>query len=748
MTNLKNIFRLTLLCSAAILVGCGDGKGSSGTEPESYIGESLSRSTTVRMYLDGGNKHVPLNNNLLFDNQTGMLKVLSDKERTNSDISDPKVALGYADGFSTSMPIYISVDGRGFGDYSEITEGVSLFKVTKPLTNNAVFHERPQKLANDEFQVFGRGDKLVVVPTKPFEPSSEYVLVLTNQIKDVKDEPIGMSGSYAGLKSHTYIQGKLAQVQKLIKAQEAIAQVGGIDPKTIVYSSWFTTGSVGYVMTKTAEELLKLKTDSAGAFKLENANPSNLDLSSIYSLALDKDEHGEAKTRSFTAALDDEKVFSVAGSDGEKFKNGLKDLYTASLKNLDLVRVTKGKVTLPYFLESGSAFAVTPFEPAVPGASFVSRYTPIPVIKSLKDVEFTLFTPKDTKVDGIVIYQHGITSVKEDVYAFAVNLTERNLAVIAIDHPLHGARALTLGDNQLIVTDKENPLYYLNLAALPVARDNLRQSVLDILGLRLALEGKYLNVQNDKVELEVYDPDLGVPADVTALDKTNIKFLGHSLGGILGNTAVAIGSATELPQYGFKSAAFAKSGGHIVELLSISGKFGDVIKKSFAAKLGLPVDSQEFETKFAQFKIVAQTLMDTVDPHTVVSAGLYPTNVPTLLLQVKNDDTVPNHGFALIDGNAIPRVPTAHFVGTEGLRSGFEQGDTGVVRQFASFKEGDHASLFVPNTEDSDSEADKQRKTGNTFAIRKLVVDFLSNDSDIPIVNEGVVTLESLSVLE
>ncbi|WP_114787206.1 lipase [Vibrio tetraodonis] len=746
MTNLKNIFRLTLLCSVAILVGCGDGKGSSGTEPDSYIGESLSRSTTVRMYLGGGNKYVPLNNNILLDGQTGMLKVLSDKERANSDISDPKFALGYADGFSTSMPIYISMDGRGFGDHSEITEGVSLFKITKPLTNNAVFHERPQKLANDEFQVFGRGDKLVVVPAKPFEPSGEYVLVLTNQIKDVKDEPIGMSGSYAGLKSHPYTDGVLAYVQKLVKAQEAIAQAGGIDPQTIVYSAWFTTGSVGDVMVKTASELLKLKTQSTGAFKLENANPSNLDLSSIYSLTLDKDDGGEVKTRAFTAALDDEKVFSVAGSDGEKFKDGLKSLYIALRKDLGLVRVTKGKVTLPYFLESGSAFAVTPFEPAAPGASFVSRYSPIPVIKSLKDVEFTLFTPKDTQVDGIVIYQHGITSVKEDVYAFAANLTERNLAVIAIDHPLHGTRALTLGNNQLIVTDKENPLYYLNLAALPVARDNLRQSVLDILGLRLALEGKYLHIQNDKVELEVSDPDLGVPADVTVLDKTNIKFLGHSLGGILGNTAVAIGSATELPQYGFKSAAFAKSGGHIAELLSISGKFGDVIKKSLAAKLGLPVDSQEFETKFAQFKIVAQTLMDTVDPHSVVMAGRYPTDVPTLLLQVESDDTVPNHGFAL---DKTPLVPTAHFVGTEGLRKGFEQGDTNVVRQFASFKGGDHASLFVPNFEDSDDMMVQRQKTTNTFAIRNLVVDFLSlKENETLDVDPSFATLESLPVID
>ena len=267
MKSKKHILSLAVLLATAALTACGDDKGSSGTGPEAYIAESLSHSTTVKMTLDPNKPSVPLNNNLLLDGQTGMLKVLSDKERANSDISDPKFALGYADGFSTSMPIYISMDGRGFGDHSEITEGVSLFKITKPLTNNAVFRERPQKLANDEFEVFGRGDKLVVVPDKPFEPI-QICIGVTNQIKDVKDEPIGMSGSYAGLKSHPYTDGVLGDVQKLVKAQEAIAQAGGIDPKTIVYSAWFSTGSVGDVMTETAKVLKKIKGDQSEAKRL------------------------------------------------------------------------------------------------------------------------------------------------------------------------------------------------------------------------------------------------------------------------------------------------------------------------------------------------------------------------------------------------------------------------------------------------------------------------------------------------
>ena len=121
-----------------------------------------------------------------------------------------------------------------------------------------------------DFMVLTFDIRLLSFRAKPFKPNSNYVLVLTNQIKDMQNEPIGMSGSYAGLKSHTYTQGKLAQAQQLMQKQEQIAQAGGIDPKTIVYSSMFTTGSVGDVITETAKELLKLKTADTANFR---ANP-------------------------------------------------------------------------------------------------------------------------------------------------------------------------------------------------------------------------------------------------------------------------------------------------------------------------------------------------------------------------------------------------------------------------------------------------------------------------------------------
>ena len=52
----------------------------------------------------------------------------------------------------------------------------------------------------------------------------------------------------------------------------------------------------------------------------------------------------------------------------------------------------------------------------------ITKYSPVPQVKSLEAVEFLLFTPNGSDPTNVVIYQHGITSAKENAYAFAYNL--------------------------------------------------------------------------------------------------------------------------------------------------------------------------------------------------------------------------------------------------------------------------------------------------------------------------------------
>ncbi|MBU2897908.1 lipase [Vibrio hepatarius] len=766
MISKKHILSLAVLLVTAALTACGDDKGSSGTGPEAYIAESLSHSTTVKMDLDPNKPSVPLNNNLFLDPETGKLKL----PYKLSHITDPMFALGYADGFSTSMPLYITVDGRGFGDgLRSIAEGVSLFNVN---TSSKLTY-------GVDFVASTLDDKIIVVPLKPFKPSTNYVLALTNQIKDVQNESIGMSRTYAGLNSHPYNDGKLGYLQAMLKGQKVIAEKFGIDPKTMVYSSTFTTGSVGSVMTETAKEMLKLKSADNAKFR---ANPDNLDLTDAYSLTLTEYSDGK-NVQLFTDGLEKVDAFKVS-EEGAAFKLVFHQYYTRSAAEqvLGKVNVTKGIVKLPYFLETGAKFATTPFEPANPEASVVSRYNPIPKIKALQEVEFILFTPKQDVLNsldggnlkGLVVYQHGVTSIKEDAYSFAADLVAKGLAVIAIDHPIHGERKV----NGEVRAHTYDATPYLNLAALPVARDNMRQSVFDILGLRLALEDQYLEIQSDKV---VLGPLESVNRDnALKLESTNIKFLGHSLGGILGNTAMAIANETGAEEYQFSSAVFAKSGGHIAELLFASETFGPLIKhklnksnpgyqdyvsgvcekKPIPLKEGKcyadfatnnPEAAKLIEKTLVPYKIIAQTLIDTVDPHSVVSAGLYPNDLPTLLIQVENDDTVPNNG----SGTALS-IPTGGFVGTEGLRSALKGPDVSVNSLFAEYATGDHKSLLIPDIGERCLNVAGDAKSGfdslcvmkqyaNTESMRKLVVDFLSNDSEeLKNIDSDLVTLTAL----
>ncbi|MCL4110850.1 UNVERIFIED_CONTAM: hypothetical protein GTU68_025056 [Idotea baltica] len=778
---MKRNFKISLLCSAILLAGCGDNTESSGTsnqQLEGYLETSLARATTQKMLLQGSNASVPLSNNLLFDSTDGTLAIPTGGDES---ISNPKAALNYADGFSTSMPIYIEFEGDGFGDSpGVITSGVTLLKLSKKLTDTSTAAQVPTPVASSEYTVYKVGSNLAITPNTPFDEKSEYLLVITDDVTDVNGNPVGTSQSYAALKTatKTYTTGDLASAQTLIKGQEAIATAVGVDAKKIVYSAWFTTTSVGDVLASTATLIGGMIDAGAPLSTYWNgsANPNNVDLTNAYNLSLDT---------SSTALFD---VAIAADANFKKYLGNDSDSETTALISGIEVNVTKGTIQLPYFLETDpTKFSVTPFASALDSLAviksaltdsstsshvgaelvklgldptnlsaadvttlmgktltkdasgtaldserLVTQYSPVPQIKSLEAVDVLLFTPTTGTPSGVVIYQHGITSVKENAYAFAANLTAKGLAVIAIDHPIHGSRSLAGGT----ISTNDNALYYLNLSALPVARDNIRQSALDVIGLRMALE----KVSNDFT---------GTPlANVNASD-ANVKFMGHSLGGITGFTSVATSEIAGTHK--FSSAVYANSGGHIAELLFASETFGPEIKHNLAKQLntaykdsvatacatnniedgacytafatGNPTSAAAIETELVAFKVAAQTLIDTVDPHSLANTedlSSFSSNYPTLLIQSQNDKTVPNTGIATSF--------TASFVGSKGLGTTLGLSDSTKAspttgnRLFVQYNEtAKHSTIIGPQADLSDKD--------HTLSMRSQVADFLDTDS-------------------
>ncbi|OED73356.1 lipase [Vibrio splendidus ZS-139] len=720
---MKKLFNVSLLASAMFLAGCGDDSSSSGASTtiqyEQYIQDSLAQATSIKFQLTGADIAVPLPSFTLMDATDGTLGLPTSG---NDSLTNPIAAMNTMDGWSTSMPIIMDFEGTGLAD-GVATGGVYLLKLSGSLTSETAPTVTEILTLGTDFNVLSSAssDKFTIVFNESLDASSEYVLALSNELTDVNGDPVGMSASYAALKSSavTYTEGSLAQAQQVTQGVEKIfagATAAGainLDTENIIYSTWFTTESVGDSLFATkAATATGLATANINGVWKGSANPNSVDLTTAYAMQF-------VSTETFKTALTNDVDFDkyIGGGDAAtiaKAKGAIEFMYGAT----DNVDVSQGFVQLPYYLEtSSSEWNSQPFESGMPSLAKVSnalsdsaeqanmaallvtagidtsvlatsqteqlkliglnltladgsaldservitKYSPVPQVKSLEAVEFLLFTPNGSDPTNVVIYQHGITSAKENAYAFAYNLARAGTAVLAIDLPIHGTRSLD--DTRSANSDV---LAYLNLTNLPVARDNVRQSALDVMGLRASL------VASLQAGLLVNSPLKGF----NIATGSQVKFLGHSLGGIVGTTAVAasnrtLGSPTADALYSFSAAAIENSGGQISNLLLGSTEFGPQVKHNVALSASTEYASyaaasctnssdklcyETFESNattaqlavmtaaFQQFAYAAQTVLDTIDPFTnadhLISSGS--PVLPIYMAQVKDDDTVPN----------------------------------------------------------------------------------------------------------
>ncbi|HHC7313321.1 TPA: VolA/Pla-1 family phospholipase [Vibrio cholerae] len=722
---MKQVIKLSLLCSALWLAGCGDETNSSGASTEvvyeSYIQQALQRDTTIKFALSGKDANVPLPSFALMNAKDGTLEI---PPGSNTSGSNPLVAMGQVDGWPITMPLFLDFKGAGLAD-NIITSGIYLYELTDSMTGSPSIKALLTNGVDYTAVSSAASDKILIVPTKALNASSEYILAVTSEVSDANGNPVGTSASYAALKSKNkiYSEGDIATLQKVTQGVEKIFQLSGVDETQIVYSTWFSTQSV-------SNTLFATRGATASAF----ANDSN-QLETVWKqtgLGLDTAYTMQLGTPvDFAAALTADDNFSTyVGADK---KTAILGTYTDNT-----VDVTKGTVRLPYYLETGSKWNTQPFESAMPSLAkikaaladskeqltigsqllaagidtsklatdaseqlklmgltltksdgspldperYITRYSPVPKVKSVQDVPFLLFTPAGAAPTDIVIYQHGVTTAKENAYAFAKNLTAAGLAVIAIDLPLHGERSLDSTRSA-----NSDPLAYINLTYLAVARDNLRQSILDVLGLRAALtisESLFTGTPLSNINVRN--------------GSTKVRILGHSLGGIVGTSAVAesnktLGSTLANALYSFSGAAIQNSGGQISNLLLGSEYFGPQIKhnvalsasteyKGFAdaecASLDDSACYESFERSateeqraqvtsgFQLFSYAAQTLLDTIDPYSVVSTKLSSGALTTALYfsEVDGDSVVPNK-VSNPTGSLVYLSP--QFAGTEPL---------------------------------------------------------------------------------
>ncbi|ELP3385781.1 lipase [Vibrio cholerae] len=794
---MKQVIKLSLLCSALWLAGCGDETNSSGASTEvvyeSYIQQALQRDTTIKFALSGKDANVPLPSFALMNAKDGTLEIPSG---SNTSGSNPLVAMGQVDGWPITMPLFLDFKGAGLAD-NIITSGIYLYELTDSMTGSPSIKALLTNGVDYTAVSSAASDKILIVPTKALNASSEYILAVTSEVSDANGNPVGTSASYAALKSKNkiYSEGDIATLQKVTQGVEKIFQLSGVDETQIVYSTWFSTQSVSNTLFATRGATASAF--ASGSNQLETVwKQTGLGLDTAYTIQL-------GTPVDFAAALTADGNFSTyIGADK---KTAILGTYT-----VNTVDVTKGTVRLPYYLETGSNWNTQPFESAMPSLAkikaaladskeqltigsqllaagidtsklatnaseqlklmglrltksdgtaldperYITRYSPVPKVKSVQDVPFLLFTPAGAAPTDIVIYQHGVTSAKENAYAFAKNLTAAGLAVIAIDLPLHGERSLDSSRSA-----NSDPLAYINLTYLAVARDNLRQSILDVLGLRAALTlSQPLFTGTPLSNINVRN------------GSTKVRMLGHSLGGIVGTSAVAesnktLGSTPANALYSFSGAAIQNSGGQISNLLLGSEYFGPQIKhnvalsasteyKGFADAQCASLDDSacynlftslatqeqlaQVTSGFQMFSYAAQTLLDTIDPYSVVSTTLNNGGLTTPLYfsEVDGDSVVPNKvsnptgSLDYLSPQFAGTEPLATLLGLTTVNAG--QTAPNATKSFVQFNSTAKHSTFVA-PQDAGF-ADLAHHT----EMQTETADFLVNDSLDAITNTAV----------
>ncbi|VXA80978.1 MULTISPECIES: VolA/Pla-1 family phospholipase [Aeromonas] len=637
---------------SALLAGCGGSDDNKG-DTSSYLDYLLTGSNAVRPSA------------LAARASDGTLKFSTE----TADLSNPVSAMSTLDGWSTTQAIQIvPVTSSGIQvqapTAAEFSASVAPLYLLELAFDSAALRPNGVKKVltyGVDFVVAASAGKLNLVPLKPLNPSSYYMIVATDSLKDSTGSPVRAGSDYSNYKNNAGSNAQEQTINGLIALQEGLFKAAtGIATDHVIFSDWFGTQSGADVLVAVkgaAASVVLQGLDAAKVWKQDALG--NTSLPGTYTLAVTGNDD-------FLTQLDNEQFLP------QEQKDAIAAAVAASPTLTGIAGMTQvytGTVKLPYFLSSPatagswdkaktqswhgaipSLYAIANalkasdseviaglvgagVDPALlaelmadptrqsellaeasklVGVTLTSggkpldaeqnigRFNPLPALEEVQSVPMRIFA-KDAlnTITDVIIYQHGVTSVKENAYALALGqigagmAASKKVALVVIDHPLHGERGFALSGSMDTVTTSDNPTPYLNLSYLTVARDNLKQSVADLLGLRMAVG--LANSQNA----------------IGSAGNLKVHFLGHSLGAIAGANLLAvanqpIGNPTADALFKFDTGGLAMPGGGIAPLLLNSPTFGPTIKMGV-----LTGGSAELKAAFTAYAPNCQTAVPT-----------------------------------------------------------------------------------------------------------------------------------------
>lgn len=755
---------------SALLAGCGGSDDNKG-DTSSYLDYLLTGSNAVRPSA------------LAARASDGTLKFSTE----TADLSNPVSAMSTLDGWSTTQAIQIvPVTSSGIQvqapTAAEFSASVAPFYLLELAFDSAALRPNGVKKVltyGVDFVVAASAGKLNLVPLKPLNPSSYYMIVATDSLKDSTGSPVRAGSDYSNYKNNAGSNAQEQTINGLIALQEGLFKAAtGIATDHVIFSDWFGTQSGADVLVAVkgaAASVVLQGLDAAKVWKQDALG--NTSLPGTYTLAVTGNDD-------FLTQLDNEQFLP------QEQKDAIAAAVAASPTLTGIAGMTKvytGTVKLPYFLSSPatagswdkaktqswhgaipSLYAIANalkasdseviaglvgagVDPALlaelmadptrqsellaeasklVGVTLTSggkpldaeqnigRFNPLPALEEVQSVPMRIFA-KDAlnTITDVIIYQHGVTSVKENAYALALGqigagmAASKKVALVVIDHPLHGERGFALSGSMDTVTTSDNPTPYLNLSYLTVARDNLKQSVADLLGLRMAVG--LANGQNA----------------IGSAGNLKVHFLGHSLGAIAGANLLAvanqpIGNPTADALFKFDTGGLAMPGGGIAPLLLNSPTFGPTIKmgvltggsaelkaaftayapncqtavptcfvNEFLPSLGATTQAAAAST-LQSYSFAAQSVLDSADPINLASG--IKADFPLFATEIVGD------GALSLSDQVIPNsIATAPLGGTEPLFKLLALQPltaTGAASHHAArFVAGGHSSLLAPD---------------------------------------------------
>ena len=347
-------------------------------------------------------------------------------------------------------------------------------------------------------------------------------------------------------------------------------------------------------------------------------------------------------------------------------------------------------VGIPFFTRTFlSTAGITPADPnnALTAPAFIPFSPTDPVVQfGINRLPFLAFYPDATVFPGarpVVVGIHGFTRQKEDLMLLASAVCSSGSVLVCIDVYQHGDRqvvpSLSIdavaqallpvadGDNSGKLDENGFPDPFINPTALARTRDKLRQSLFDQLCLIRAVAG-------------------GATFDAagTAVDGTQIRLAGQSLGGIAGTILTAISPNIE-------RAVLNVPGGSVTGILADSPSIApgfdgllvatgnadfDINPAAVNALLAGTAGATRFTRENAPrvlFDIVATTVTSSVDPlvfaDRMLTGFLRGGSTPSVLVQfVLGDQVVPNNSNSRlaaafnVGGTLVAVTPTTTFL--------------------------------------------------------------------------------------